>query len=294
MSNWQAIPPLRTLRVFEVAARHLNYTKAGAELHLTHGAVSHQIHALEDSLGTRLFERVGRGMRLTEAGHQLAQGVRETVDALAEVIGRMRERESGDGLTLSVLPSFAAAWLVGRLGSFLDANPAIQLNLRSTTVLANFRNDGVDAAIRYGKGPWPDAVNEKLRDDELFPVMSPNFRHGRLPRTLAELAKAPLLHVGAHPWAPWFAAAGHPVAEPRGSYFDDSELALQAAMRGQGIVLGRASLVSTRLRDGSLVAPFELRIPSPYAYYLVYPESSNAKPAFRRFREWLLAEIARG
>lgn len=294
MSTWQTLPALRTLRVFEVAARHLNYTRAAAELHLTHGAVSHQIRALEESLGVRLFERAGRGMRLTEAGHQLAQGVRETVDALAAVIGRVRERESGDGLTLSVLPSFAAAWLVGRLGSFLDQNPAIQLNLRSTTVLANFRNDGIDAAIRYGKGPWPDAINEKLRDDELFPVMSPRLRRGRLPRTVAELAKAPLLHVGAHPWAQWFNAAGVAAPEPRGSYFDDSELALQAAMQGQGVVLGRASLVSARLREGSLVAPFALRIPSPYAYFLVYPASSGAKPAFQRFREWLLAEIALG
>jgi LysR family glycine cleavage system transcriptional activator len=294
MSTWQDLPALRTLRVFEVAARHLNYTRAGAELHLTHGAVSHQIHALEESLGTRLFERVGRGMRLTEAGHQLALGVRETVDALAAVIGRVRERESGDGLTISVLPSFASAWLVGRLGSFLDQNPAIQLNLRSTTVLANFRNDRIDAAIRYGKGPWPDTITEKLRDDELFPVMSPGFRRGRLPRTPAELAKAPLLHVGAHPWSQWFAAAGAPAPEQRGSYFDDSELALQSAMQGHGVVLGRASLVSARLREGSLVAPFALRIPSPFAYFLVYPASSAAKPAFQRFREWLLAEIARG
>jgi LysR family glycine cleavage system transcriptional activator len=293
MSTWRHLPALRTLHVFEVAARHLNYTRAAAELHLTHGAVSHQIHTLEEALGLRLFERIGRQTKLTEAGRQLAEGVRAAVDQLAVVIARVREQQSGDHLTISVLPSFAAAWLVGRLGAFLEQHPSVQLNLRSSTALADFRTDGVDAAIRYGQGPWPDTVAEKLRDDELFPVMSPRFRRGKLPTTPAELAKVPLLHVGAHSWEAWFEAAGVPPPARRGHYFDDSELALQAAMRGQGAVMGRASLVSSRLRDGTLVAPFALRVPSPFAYFLVYPPRTAGKPSFRLFREWLLAEIER-
>ncbi len=293
MATWRQLPALRTLHVFEAAARHLNYTKAADELHLTHGAVSHQMRALEENLGVPLFERTGRQTRLTEAGRQLAEGVRAASDALALVVDRVRERKAGDSLTLSVLPSFAAAWLVGRLGAFLERYPQIQLNLKTTPLLANFRSDGVDAAIRYGVGPWPDTLCEKLRDDELFPVLSPHFRGGRLPRAPADLLSLPLLHVGAHPWADWFEAAGLEAPPPRGPYFDDSELSLQAAMRGQGIALGRASLASSRLRDGTLVAPFDLRIPSPLAYFLVYPPASAKKPAFRAFREWVLAEIER-
>jgi LysR family glycine cleavage system transcriptional activator len=181
MATSKHLPSLRALRVFEAAARHLNYTRAAAELNLTHGAISHQMRGLEAAMGLRLFERTGRQTRLTEAGSELARGVREAMDTLAALIERVRERESGDALTVSVLPSFAAAWLVGRLGPFLEANPEVQLNLRSTTGLANFRNDGVDAAIRFGMGPWPDTVAEKLRDDEVFPVVSPRFRRGRLP-----------------------------------------------------------------------------------------------------------------
>lgn len=292
MSLWPRLPELRTLRAFEAAARHLNYTHAAAELHLTHGAISHQMRALEEDLGVPLFERVGRQTRLTDAGSQLAHGVRSALDALAGVVGRVRARDSDNQLTVSVLPSFAAAWLVGRLGSFLERHPGIDLNLRSSTALADFRSDGVDVAIRYGRGPWPDSVNEKLMGDELFPVLSPGFRNGRLPQTPAELLQLPLLHVRGHPWARWLEAAGvSNVGTLAGPTFDDSELVLQTAMQGQGIALGRSSLATSRLLAGTLVAPFPLRIPSPSSYFLVYPEQSNQKRAFRVFREWLLEQL---
>ena len=152
MNPWHRLPPLRSFRVLEAAARHQNYTRAADELHLTHSAVSHQIHALEASLGVRLFERSGRQMRATESGRQLAHDVRATLDALAAAVERVRGGDAANSLTVSVLPSFAAAWLVTRLGGFLEAHPQIELRLESTTALADFRNDGVDVAIRYGSG----------------------------------------------------------------------------------------------------------------------------------------------
>jgi LysR family transcriptional regulator, glycine cleavage system transcriptional activator len=293
MNPWHRLPPLRSFRVLEAAARHQNYTRAADELHLTHSAVSHQIHALEASLGVRLFERSGRQMRATDAGRQLAQDVRATLDALAGAVERVRGAESANSITVSVLPSFAAAWLVARLGGFLERHPQVELRLESTTALADFRNDGVDVAIRYGSGNWEDLECVKLFDDEVFPTMSPKLRRSERIRTPADLARVPLLRIRNQSWAPWFAAAGVNQTEPRrGPVFNDSELALQAAIQGQGVVLARGSLASAKLRAGVLVAPFKQRIASPQTCYLVYPPQHARKPSVQLFRDWLLGELS--
>jgi LysR family glycine cleavage system transcriptional activator len=293
MNPWHRLPPLRSFRVLEAAARHQNYTRAADELHLTHSAVSHQIHALEASLGVRLFERSGRQMRATDTGRQLAQDVRATLDALAAAVERVRGAESANSITVSVLPSFAAAWLVARLGGFLERHPQVELRLESTTALADFRNDGVDVAIRYGSGNWEELECVKLFDDEVFPTMSPKLRRSERIRTPADLARVPLLRIRNQSWAPWFAAAGVNQTEPRrGPVFNDSELALQAAIQGQGVVLARGSLASAKLRAGVLVAPFKQRIASPQTCYLVYPPQHARKPSVQLFRDWLLEELS--
>ena len=293
MNPWHRLPPLRSFRVLEAAARHQNYTRAADELHLTHSAVSHQIHALEETLGVRLFERSGRQMRATESGRQLAQDVRATLDALAAAVERVRGADSANSITVSVLPSFAAAWLVARLGGFLERHPQVELRLESTTALADFRNDGVDVAIRYGSGNYEDLESVKLFDDEVFPTMSPKLRRSARIRAPADLARVPLLRIRNQPWAPWFAAAGMNLAEPRrGPVFNDSELALQAAIQGQGVVLARGSLAAAKLRAGVLVAPFKQRIASPQTCYLVYPPQHARKPSVQLFRDWLLEELS--
>jgi LysR family glycine cleavage system transcriptional activator len=293
MNPWHRLPPLRSFRVLEAAARHQNYTRAADELHLTHSAVSHQIHALEATLGVRLFERAGRQMRATESGRQLAQDVRATLDGLAAAVERVRGADTANSITVSVLPSFAAAWLVARLGTFLERHPQIELRLESTTALADFRNDGVDVAIRYGNGNYEGMESVKLFDDEVFPTLSPKLRRSARVRAPADLARVPLLRIRNQSWAPWFAAAGVNLPEPRrGPVFNDSELALQAAMQGQGVVLARGSLASSKLRAGVLVAPFKQRIPSPQTCYLVYPPQHARKPSVQLFRDWLLEEVS--
>ncbi|HET7796246.1 MAG TPA: transcriptional regulator GcvA, partial [Nevskia sp.] len=264
---------------------------AANELALTHSAVSHQIHALEEALGVRLMQREGRRMRATESGRQLALDVRSTLDTLNAAVERVRGGDS-NSITVSVLPSFAAAWLVARLGSFLELHPNIELRLESTTALADFRNDGVDVAIRYGNGNYEGFESIKLFDDELFPSMSPKLARSARVRVPADLARVPLLRIRTHSWAPWFAAAGVDLPEPRkGSVFNDSELALQAAMQGQGVVLARGSLAAAKLRAGLLVAPFKQRIASPQTCYLVYPPHHGDKPSVRVFRDWLVEEL---
>jgi LysR family glycine cleavage system transcriptional activator len=293
MNPWHRLPPLRSLRVLEAAVRHENYTRAAAELNLTHSAVSHQIHALEDALGVRLLERAGRRMRATEHGSQLAQDVRATFDTLNAAVERVRGQESANALTVSVLPSFAAAWLVARLGGFLESHPQIELRLESSAAVADFRNDGVDVAIRFGSGDYPGLISEKLFDDELFPTLSPALQKRLRLRKPADLATAPLLRIRQNcPWMPWFAAAGLNLPEPRrGPVFNDSELALQAAMQGQGVVLARGSLAVLKLRAGLLVAPFKQRVPSPLTCYLVYPPQHARKTSLQLFRTWLFEEL---
>ena len=293
MNPWHRLPPLRSLRVLEAAVRHENYTRAADELALTHSAVSHQIHALEEALGVRLLQRDGRRMRPTEPGRQLALDVRATLDTLNAAVERVRGGDAGNIVTVSTLPSFAAAWLVTRLGSFLDRYPQVELRLQSSTALADFRNDGVDVAIRFGSGDYPGLVSEKLFDDELFPTLSPALQKRLRLRKPADLAAAPLLRIRQNcPWMPWFAAAGLNLPEPRrGPVFNDSELALQAAIQGQGVVLARGSLAVLKLRAGLLVAPFKQRVPSPLTCYLVYPPQHARKPSLQLFRTWLFEEL---
>ncbi len=292
MNPWHRLPPLRSLRVLEAAVRHQNYTRAADELSLTHSAVSHQIHALEATLGMPLLQRAGRQMRATDAGRQLAQDVRAALDQLAAALERLRGQDSANSLTVSVLPSFAAAWLVARLGGFLERHPGIELRLESTPAVTDFRSDGVDVAIRYGTGSYEGLVSEKLFDDELFPTLSPALARRVRLRNPSDLARVPLLRIRQQPWAPWFAAAGVNLAEPRrGPVFNDSELALQAAIQGQGAVLARGSLAALKLRAGTLIAPFAQRVPSPATCHLVYPPQHAGKPALLLFRDWLHEEL---
>src|SRR5687767_7443865 len=185
------LPPLQTLRAFEAAARHLNFTRAAEELHLTHGAISHQIAALEARLGRKLFHRAGRGMRLDPAGEALAARLREQFAAIAQALEHARApRAPAAALTVSVLPSFAAQWLLPRLPRFVERHPGIELNLQTTVALASFEDDGVMLALRYGQGTWPGLVAERLVDETLFPVAAPSLARGRLlrdPRALADV-----------------------------------------------------------------------------------------------------------
>lgn len=289
---WHRLPPLRSLRVLEAAERHQNYTRAADELSLTHSAVSHQMRALESALGVRLFERAGRQMRATEAGRQLAQDVRTALDGLAVSVGRLRSGDAGNALTVSVLPSFAAAWLVSHLGGFVERHPTVDLRLESTTNISDFRHDGVDVAIRFGSGNYDGLHSEKLFDDELFPTLSPKLCHSARIHAPADLARIPLLRIRTHTWTPWFEAAGVALTEPRrGPVFNDSELALQAAIQGQGAVLARGSLAVAKLERGELVAPFRERIASPQTCYLVYPPQNANKSSVQLFRDWLIEEL---
>lgn len=288
------LPPLSALRPFEAAARLESFSRAAAELHLTHGAVSHQVRALEEHLGTPLFARHGKRVALTAAGRAFAERVRASLDELAAASESVRSRRD-DRLSVSVLPSFASRWLMPRLIRFMDANPKIAVTVDATTALADFAADEVDVAIRFGMGPWPGLACEKFLDDEYFPVASPKLYRGKLPKTPKELLTARIIREDRDLWVPWFKAAGVSVEGPiTGPNFNDSTFALQAAARGEGISLTRRSIIGEDLERGTLKKLFDIPLASPTSYWFVSPKETAATEKVKKFRDWVRAELAAG
>lgn len=286
------LPPLSTLRPFEAAARHESFSKAADELHLTHGAVSHQVRALEAFLGTPLFERHGKRVAVTAAGRLLAERVRSAMDDIARAVEQARGSGRPRGLTVSVLPSFASRWLMPRLIRFMDANPEIEITVNASTALANFSGDEVDVAIRYGVGPWPGLACEQILEDECFPVASPKMNRGRLPKTAKELLGVRIIREDRDYWQEWLAAAGVTVEGPLGGpSFNDATYALQAAIRGEGVAMTRRSLVGDDIERGTLVQLFPLTVRPKQSYWLVCRKDQAATPKVKAFRDWVLDEL---
>ena len=284
------LPPLTTLRAFEAAARLGSFSRAAEEISVTHSAVSHQVRALERALGTPLFQRNGKRVSLTEAGRHLAGRVGAALREIADAAEVVRRRDRGRALTVSTLPSFAARWLMPRLGRFMEQHPEIDVNLHTSVALVDLERDEVDLAIRFGKGDWAGLEALKFMDDELFPVASPGFNRGRLPRRPAELAKLRLMRSDDEFWTPWFQAAGlRGIDEPQSPVFSDSALLLQAAVEGQGIALARRSIAEDDLRAKRLVRLFDIAAPAQGANYLVWPKGRLAANA-ALLRDWLLKE----
>ncbi|MEO8740644.1 MAG: transcriptional regulator GcvA [Casimicrobiaceae bacterium] len=289
----EKLPHMQTLRAFEAAARTSSLTRAAESLHLTHGAISHQIKALEADLGVSLVERAGRGIRLTDAGERFARQVRTALAELADAVREVRDRSNPRQLRVSVMPSFAARWLLPRIGRFIAANSEIDLDVRASSTLVDFRRDDTDVAVRYGAGNYPGLGVEHLMDDTYFAVCSPQLAGGKLPARPADLANHMLLRSDGRFWRPWFAAAGLDLPEPtRGPIFDDDSHLMQAAIEGQGVALARTSLIGNDLANGVLVRLFNVMLPSPSHYFLVYPPRLAESPKLALFRDWLKREIA--
>lgn len=281
------LPSLQALRAFEAAARHQSYSRAADELGLTHGAVSHRIRDLEERLGVVLVRRMAGRMVPTERANELLGQTRAALTILRQaygvppVAGRKRSR-----LIVSVLPAFATRWLVPRLASFQAVHPEVVFELVSEVSLATLRPDGADAAIRYGLGNWPGTDAQKLSDEQLFPVCSPDYAERLALETVQDLRRCMLLRHSWQPWAPWLHAVGTPGLEPGGPIYPDSALLLEAASAGHGVALARGLLVADALQQGQLVRPFSQSLPDTYAYYLVTPQQSHSAD-LESFRAWL-------
>ena len=292
----ERLPPLNALRSFEVAARHLSFTKAAAELHVTHSAISHQIKALEEWLGIPLFRRVNRGLLLTESGQAYLRPVRESFQRLGEATWRLKAKGRSGPLTVSVMPSFASKWLVPRLRRFRERHPDIDVRVSASPDLTDFDREDVDVAVRYGRGHWStDLRVDLLIRESMFPVCSPKLLEGPLTlKTIQDLRHHTLLtdyDWRVDFWQLWLDAAGVTDLVPKHSLsFNYSNLMLQAAIDGLGVALTQNALAGDDLAAGRLVRLFEVTLPTDYAYYVVTPSLTATRPKIVAFREWLVDE----
>ncbi|CAM3760038.1 transcriptional regulator GcvA [Bordetella tumulicola] len=290
------LPPLGALRAFEAAARHLSFTRAAAELCVTQAAISHQIRQLEDWLGTKLFERRGHALTLTAKGQAYLPELAEALDRISAATLRLMKHDDRP-LRITVLPSFASRWLVPRLESFRARHPKIDVRLDSSADLWDFATERFDLGIRSGLGKWTGLKVDLIAREALSPVCSPTLANGARPiRAPADLGHARLLYDTPHDaWQRWFNLAGMDAPEMNaGVSFTDASLALQAAMDGQGVALGRLTLAANDLQCGRLVQPFNVVLPNDYSYWLVYPSTALHRPGVAAFRKWLLSEAQRG
>ena len=293
MKRW--LPSLNGLRAFEAAARHQSFTRAAEELSVTQTAVSHRIRTLEERLGLKLFDRRGPALRLTNAANNYLPSVRSAFDELYDATERLMGRDGDATLTVSTLTTFAAKWLVPRLGGFQDLHPEISVRITTSMASVDFDRDDVDVAIRYGRGDWPGLRVDRLIREDIFPVCSPKLLAGPHPLGRpADLASHTLLHVVGfrEDWQVWLTAANVDGVDPSsGLRFDLIVNALQAAIDGLGVALGRTALVEGDLAAGRLVAPFDISLPIEAAYYVVAPERTADLPRIAAFREWLINSL---
>lgn len=292
------LPPLNALRAFEATARHLSFSKAAEEMHVTPAALSHQIRGLEDLLGLKLFHRKARAIALTDAARLMFPGIRagfETLRGAVEQLDRVRQDRI---LVVSASPGLTAKWLAPRLYRFLEQNPEIDTRISASVGYANFITDGVDVGVRLSNGSHPDLHVEKLSDEWMLPMCSPALLRGPHPlRAPQDLVHFPLIQIdlpGLVPtWADWLGMVGiEGIDTERGLRLNVSDHALDAAEEGAGVVLGYKLVASRYLTRGSLVVPFGPEVPLPgRSYHFVCAKGHEKRPAIKVFRDWLFAEI---
>jgi LysR family glycine cleavage system transcriptional activator len=290
------IPPLNWIRSFEAAARHLSFTHAASELNLTQAAISQQIKGLENQLGSVLFNRLPRGLELTNAGAAYLPAVHDSVEKLRIATEELFGHGRTNLLTIKVNLVFFTCWLAPKLHRFRALHPDINLRITSN-IWCDYDENSADSDldVRYGKGKWQALQADRLTWDELIPVCSPDYlKHNPPLTTPQDLAKHSLLHVIGYEegWGHWLSKTeNQDVRISTGIQFDTLVTALEMAALGEGIALGRTSLVDNMLKSGRLVAPLEKTVATDEAFYLVYTTAKLISPEVKAFRDWLLQEI---
>lgn len=306
------LPPLAALRAFEAAARHLSFKIAAQELHVTPGAISQQIKLLEEYLGVPLFIRQTRSVKLTPAGEAMLPKLREGFACLAAAVESTRATRAGGRLAVTAPPSFASRWLIPRLARFTGAHPEVSLRLSSSVgnidvgsaggaVLSETldpRAEVSEVAIRFGNGNYPGHWVRRIISEDLVAACSPALLKGQNAlRDPADLRHHVLIHDdqgqgidGSSLWDDWLRAAGVEGVDTGQGPRISNTLALEAATDGLGVVLALRPLIAEAVAEGRLVVPFDVSIPSPYAYYLVVPQAMAERPEVVAFCDWMQNE----
>jgi DNA-binding transcriptional LysR family regulator len=297
MTTRRVLPSLAALQAFEAAVRHMSFTRAAHELHVTQSAVSRQIRQLEDFVGHLLFNRTKHRLSLTEPGEVYAKAVRDLLEqAEAATLQVMAYGSGGGMLTVALLPTFGSRWLVPRLGAFAATYPDIQLNLVTQVQPFEFAGSDIDAAIHFGSDAWPGAVCHRLMGEVMVPVVAPALLGGA--QSLArpeEVAQFTLLQLATRPqaWQNWFRAVGIDHVDGRfGPRFEQFYMVIQAAIAGLGVAMLPRFLIQEELSSGRLVVAIERPVTSSDAYYLVHPERKADLRRVVVFRDWLVEQCA--
>ena len=295
MADLRKLPNLAALRAFEAAARHESFSRAAQEIHVTPGAISHQIRALEEELNVQLFTRYGKRIAVTLPGRRFAEVIRKSLSEIADVAISLQEQRRQQRLVVSAPPSFASRWLASRLWKFIDRHADIEVILQSSNQISDLTRDGIDVGLRFGKGNYPGLKVERLLEDYYYPVASPHYRGGHLPNTPAELRDCTLLRMDdqEESWQPWFALAGLNMPDPVGGLVtEDSSLTLRAAADGAGIALTHHAIASQEIAAGELVRLFDIAWKADRGYYFCATPMGFAKPQVQLFLQWLQEEAA--
>ena len=293
------LPPLKSLRLFEAAARHLSFKQAAEELSVTPAAVSQQIRSLEDVLGVPLFKRTSRALILTDRAQMSLAPLRDGFAKIEEAVTIIEADSEDQALKISVSPSFASKWLVPRLERYYQHNANAVVKISASMQLVDFQEQDVDLALRYGPGDYPGLHTEELMRESVFPVCCPSLMEGPdAIRTPADLHRVTLIHdesslddESCPTWTMWLKAAGVDADQgQRALHFNQTSLAIEAAIAGRGVALAKRTLAEVDLAAGRLARPFNQSQPVDFAYYIVLPEAKLQLPKVQDFIEWLRAE----
>ncbi len=286
---------LELLKPFVIVSKHLSFTKAAKELFLSQAAVSVQIKHLEEELGFKLFHRKARKIYLTQEGEKLLKSVEPALQNIHATIASIKSTDGTYRLTVSTLPSFAAKWLIPNLTNFQQKHPKFALKVHVSNNRVNFFDEQVDCAIRFGLGKYPGLNTTHLADDIYFPVCHPNIRNNYKPfNNPEEIKRFILLHDGSLgntisiSWKLWAENMGVDDLDLKnGNQYDQADHAIQAAIAGQGVALGRFSLVEKDLKNGLLVPLFDSILKSRFSYYFVHPEEYTDNLEMDLFKQWI-------
>jgi LysR family glycine cleavage system transcriptional activator len=292
------LPSLTTLAVFEATARRQSFKLAAAELNVTTGAISRQIKAIEDDIGSPLFTRSSTGVELTAAGVDLYAVLSQSFGRISEIAQRIKRGSRALRVTLACTNAMAMMWLIPRMGSFWRANPEIVVDHLISDLSRDYRRADVELRIRYGFGAWPDETAQLLLPETIYPVCSPRFAEMHAGATANDIPNLPLLHVDwvDRDWTDWdefLRRAGIAHGPLLGGRFNNFAVTLQATQDDQGIAVGWHRLVQPLIQSGKLVKFTDLHMPAPGSYCLTWNDKRELSEAAKRLRIWLINEAAR-
>ncbi|WP_321797806.1 LysR family transcriptional regulator [Caballeronia sp. J97] len=282
--------PLNALRAFEASARHLSFTRAAQELNVTQAAVSQQVRALEERLGTPLFRRLPRGLSVTDEGRALLPVLSDAFGRIEAVLKQFEGGHFHEVLTVGVVGTFAVGWLMPRLKAFRETHPFVELRLLTHNNLVDPASEGLDFAIRFGAGIWPATHNARLLDAPLTVLCAPDIAR-RLGKPSDLAGEVLLRSYRADDWIEWFDAAGLDAWTMNGPVFDSSRLMVEAAVQGAGVALAPSRMFVRELQAGLLVRPFDIEVKTG-SYWLTWLKSRRISHGMKLFRDWIVAEAA--